>query len=105
MALLLLAAASIFYSAGGYFMKLSDGLTRRGASAAVFVLFCAGAALQAIGMRHSPMGVSYVVVLGLEAVAALSIGLVVLGERLSVSAVAGVLLVVAGIVLLRFSQG
>jgi multidrug transporter EmrE-like cation transporter len=63
----LLALAAVLFSFGGLAMNASAGLTHAGPSAAVFGLFCAGSACQAIGMRRTEMGVAYISVLGLEA--------------------------------------
>lgn len=96
-----LACASILYAVGGLFMKQSDGITRLLPSLAFLALFMAGAVLQAIGMRRADMGVSYVLVLGMEAVAAVALSTVVLNESYSVSRVAAIVLVIAGIAWLR----
>jgi multidrug transporter EmrE-like cation transporter len=96
--------AALAFSVGGYFMKLSDGLRQPAPTAAVFALFMAGAALQTVAMRREPMTVTYVIVLGLEAVVAYLLGACLLGEGTSVSKVGGIGLVVAGIVLLRFGR-
>lgn len=101
MYLLLLIAASVLFATGGLFMKLSLGLTRLGPSALVFAFFCAGAACQAIAMKRADMGVVYVFVLGLEAVAAFLISVFVLHENASAARVIAVALVVSGILLLE----
>lgn len=82
-------------------MKASAGLTRMAPSAAVFILFCAGAACQALGMRRMEMGIAYILVLGLEAVAAFALSFLVLGERVTISKVGALLLIVGGIALLE----
>lgn len=94
-------AAALSFSVGGYFMKLSSGLTLLGPTALVFAFFALGASLQTLAMKNEPMTVIYIVVLGLEAVTAFSLGTVFLKESSSLVKVAGVGLVLAGIVLLR----
>lgn len=101
MALVLLVAASVAYAVGGLFMKQSDGLTHVLPTVAFLLLFGAGAALQALGMKDSDMGVSYVFVLGVEAVAAVGLSAVLLQERVSASRLAAVVLVLVGIAWLR----
>jgi multidrug transporter EmrE-like cation transporter len=103
MDLILLLAASLLFAAGGLFMKYSQGLTRLGPSVAVFTLFCAGAACQAIAMRRAEMGVAYIFVLGLEAILAFLLSIFLLNERASVSRVCAVVLIIAGIALLERS--
>jgi multidrug transporter EmrE-like cation transporter len=97
----LVVSAALLFAVGGYFMKLSRGLTEALPTAMVFVSFCAGAALQTLAMRNETMTVTYVIVLGLEAIAAYLLGTVVLHESTSVSKVGGIALIVAGIALLK----
>ncbi len=103
MYLLLLIAASLLFATGGLCMKLSLGLTRLTPSVLVFLFFCAGAACQARAMKRADMGVAYVFVLGLEAVAAFAISVFALNESAAPARVVAVLLIVFGIVLLERS--
>ena len=97
----LLVLAALLFAFGGIFMKSSDGLTRLWDSLAVFLFFSAGAACQAIAMKRAQMGTVYVFVLGLEAVVAFLLGIVVLHERATWPKLAAVLLIVSGIALLE----
>ena len=101
MPFLLLALAALLFSLGGLAMKASAGLTQAGPSVAVFVLFCAGAACQALGMRRTEMGVAYISVLGLEALTAFALSSLVLGERVTVAKIGALVMVVGGIALLQ----
>ena len=101
LAFLQLVTASIAYAIGGICMKLSEGLTRPLPSIAIFTLFIVGASLQTFGMRRADLGVAYIVVLGLEAVAALALSVLVLGESCSPSRLGAVAVVIAGIAWLR----
>jgi multidrug transporter EmrE-like cation transporter len=103
MPLLPLVIASIAYAVGGLFMKASDGVTHFAPTAAFLALFAAGATLQAIGMKQAHMGVAYVFVLGVEAVAAVAISAVVLHEPYTPSRLAAIAVVIAGIAWLRAS--
>lgn len=103
MVTVLVVAAALLYTVGGYCMKLSKGFAVAGPSVGVFACFCAGAALQTLAMRRESMTVTYVVVLGLEAVIAYLLGTFWLQEPTSAAKIAGVVLVVAGIALLRAS--
>jgi multidrug transporter EmrE-like cation transporter len=98
---LLTCFAALAFSIGGYFMKASAGLTVFRPTALMFTCFTVGAGLQTIAMRGQQMVVTYIVVLGLEAISAYSLGVFVLKEGNSVGRLAGVALVLAGIVLLR----
>jgi multidrug transporter EmrE-like cation transporter len=93
--------AALSFSIGGYFMKLSAGLTQLRPTVLMFAFFSVGTVLQTIAMRGEQMAVTYIAVLGFEAITALALSMVLLKESGSISKYAGVALVVAGIVLLR----
>ena len=101
MKLLLLAGAALLFAFGGLAMKQSQGMTRLWPSLAFLLLFGAGASCQAIAMQTAEMGPVYVFVLGLEAVAAMGISVAILGEPLTITRAAAVLLIVSGIALLN----
>jgi small multidrug resistance pump/quaternary ammonium compound-resistance protein SugE len=94
-------AAAIAFTAGGVFMKYSNGLTRLGPSVAMFVLFAGGAAAQAMAMRRTEMSATYIFVLGLESVLAFGLGVAVFSESATPVRLLAVALVTAGILLLR----
>jgi multidrug transporter EmrE-like cation transporter len=93
--------AALLFAVGGYFMKLSHGLTRLGPAALVYVCFGLGASLQTLAMRDEQMTVTYVIVLGLEAAMAYLIGALLLDETTTLTKLGGIALVVAGIALLK----
>jgi multidrug transporter EmrE-like cation transporter len=93
--------AALSFSIGGYFMKLSVGLTQFRPTVFMFALFALGACLQTLAMRGQPMAVTYIVVLGFEAITAFGLGVFFLRESSSIVKLAGVGLVLAGIVVLR----
>lgn len=94
-------AAALAYGFGGACMKLSDGLRRPAAAAGVYVLFCVGATLQTLSLRHTDLGVSYILVLGLEALVAFGLALLAFGETVSPARLLGVALILVGAVLLN----
>jgi multidrug transporter EmrE-like cation transporter len=67
----------------------------------MFGFFSVGAVLQTVAMRGEQMAITYIVVLGFEAITALLLSMVLLNESASMYKFAGVALIVAGIVLLR----
>jgi small multidrug resistance pump len=93
--------AALSFSIGGYFMKLSVGLTRLRPTLLMFGFFSVGAVLQTVAMRGEQMAITYIVVLGFEAISALVLSVLLLNESASLAKVAGVALVLGGIVLLR----
>jgi multidrug transporter EmrE-like cation transporter len=101
MQLALLSLAALCFAAGGVFMKSSAGASRPLPTIAFLLLFLAGAILQARAMRRLDMAVVYIAVLGLEAVLALGFSVLLLGERVSLFRLVAVILIVAGIALLR----
>jgi multidrug transporter EmrE-like cation transporter len=98
---LLLALASAAFSIGGVCMKWSAGLTRFRAAACMFALFCTGAALQAVAMRRSELGVAYIMVLGGEVVLTVAFSAAVFGEAWSPARVGAASLVVLGMIWLQ----
>ncbi len=99
----LYALAAALYVIGGTLMKYSRGLTRLLPSVALVVVFSAGALIQAWAMRHEPLGPSYVVVLGFEALLAVLAGYFLFAEQMTIKMISGVVLVVLGMILLRLS--
>jgi len=85
-------------------MKLSAGLTEFRPTVLVFAFFALGASLQTVAMRGQQMAVTYIVVLGFEAITAFSLGVFFLKEGSSFTKLAGVSLVLIGIVLLRVGK-
>ena len=55
-------------------------------------------------LRHADMALTLIVIIGLEAAIALSAGYFILGESLTISKLSGACLVLAGVVLIQFSQ-
>ncbi len=93
--------AAILFTSGAVFMKSAEGLTKIWPSVLCMVCFMGGAALQALAMRGNQMGVTHIFVLGLEAALALAFGAYFFSEPMSLTKLAGALLVFIGIVLLR----
>jgi multidrug transporter EmrE-like cation transporter len=101
MALLQLLLASTMYAVGGLFMKFSAGLSRPWPTLVFLVFFAVGAIFQALGMEHAELGVSYIFVLGAEALVAVLLSVLYLHESYPPSRLAAISLVLVGIVWLR----
>jgi small multidrug resistance pump/quaternary ammonium compound-resistance protein SugE len=93
--------AALFFTVGGVFMKLSDGLTKFWPTLFVFALFLIGAALQTLAMKREDLAVTYLLVVGLESILAFLFGVLVFSESCTPVRIAGVLLIAGGIVSLR----
>jgi quaternary ammonium compound-resistance protein SugE len=96
-----LIAAALCFAAGGLFMKFSAGATRFAPSVGFLCLFGLGSFLQARAMAKAEMGIVYVAVLGLEAVAACALSVLVLQEAFSWPRVAAIGIILFGVVLLQ----
>ena len=103
MAWILLLAAGLLEIVWAFSMKLSEGFTRPGASIVTVVTMLASFGLLAIAMKSLPLGTAYTVWTGIGAVGAFVVGIVVLGEPLTVARVVAAVLIVAGLILMKFS--
>jgi multidrug transporter EmrE-like cation transporter len=101
MQIVALVSAAVIYAFGGIFMKHADGLRHLGWSLATFCAFGGAAVLQAWAMRGRELAVTYLLVLGLEGVIAAGFGFVLFHEEVTLPKVAGILLILSGIGLLR----
>ncbi|KJH71697.1 DMT family transporter [Aliterella atlantica] len=101
---LLVLIAAVAFTVGGIYMKLSAGLTELVPSLLVYICFAVGASLQALAMRQSDLGVTYLVVLGLESVLAFFFSTFLFQEASSMSKYCGVSLLVAGMILLHLKN-
>lgn len=99
----LVVFAALAFTVGGIFMKLSDGLSKATPTLALFALFLIGACLQTLAMKREDLAVTYLIVLGLEAILAFAFGVYLFGESSSLGRVAGVTLVAVGIGFLRYA--
>lgn len=101
MYLLMVVAAAVCFAVGGIYMKFSEGLSQLVPSLLVYLLFVGGASLQTIAMHKAEMGVTYILVLGAEAVFALLLGMIYFKESHSLANFFGIALIVTGIVLAK----
>lgn len=102
--LLLLVTAATLYTTGGVLMKLSDGLTRPLYILLLLVAVTLGSVLQALAVRHAQLGVTYLLVLGLEAGLALAGSVLIFRESLSLLKLFGLSLIVGGVACLHVSS-
>lgn len=99
---LILLAAIAFEVFGTSLLKGTDGFTRLWPTVACLGAYVAafGALAWAIKMEL-PVGVAYAMWAGLGTAAIVAVGVVFLGEAISVQKIVGVLLVIAGVVVLN----
>jgi len=105
MAWIYLLIAGLLEIVWAYYMKQSHGFTRLWPSVATLGFMAVSFALLSLAMRTLPMGTAYVVWTGIGAVGAFIVGVVLLGEHLSVMRVVAAVLVLAGLVMFRLAPG
>jgi small multidrug resistance pump/quaternary ammonium compound-resistance protein SugE len=103
MLLLMSFSSALSFTVGGIFMQLSEGLSKPLPSLLVYVMFGLGASLQTLATRQSGMGLTYILVVGLEALLAVVFSIVFFREGYSMTKLLGVFLVAMGVVFLRSS--
>jgi small multidrug resistance pump/quaternary ammonium compound-resistance protein SugE len=101
MHLLISIGAAICFTIGGIFMEFSKGLSQPIPSTFIYISFLAGASLQALATNSSGMGMTYILVLGIEAILAVVFSAFLFREGYSSLKLLGIFLVVVGIVFLR----
>ena len=103
MAWIILLVAGLLEIVWAFSMKLSQGFTRGGPTAVTIVAMLASFALLSISMKTLPLGTAYTVWTGIGALGAFVVGVVVLGEPLTMSRVVAATLIVAGLSLMKLS--
>jgi quaternary ammonium compound-resistance protein SugE len=104
MAWVLLLAAGLLEIVWAFTMKLSQGFTRGGPTAVTVLAMLASFALLSISMKTLPLGTAYTVWTGIGAVGAFLVGVVVLGEPLTIGRVVAAVLLVAGLTVMKLSS-
>lgn len=104
MAWILLTVAGLLEIVWAFAMKQSQGFTRPVASAVTIVAMIASFGLLSVSMRSLPLGTAYTVWTGIGAVGASAVGIIVLGEQISVARLAAAAMIVGGLVLMKLSS-
>jgi len=99
----LLIVAGLLEIVWAYTMKLSHGFTRVGMTVVTMLTLAASFALLSVAMRTLPLGTAYTVWTGIGAVGAFVVGIVALGEPLTMGRVTAAGLIVAGLALMKLS--
>ena len=85
-------------------MKQSAGFTRLTPSIITVAGMIASFWLLAVAMRTLPLGTAYTIWTGIGAVGAFVVGIVFLGEQVSVMRIAAAVLIVCGLVLMKVAS-
>ncbi|GAA1551774.1 multidrug efflux SMR transporter [Kribbella sancticallisti] len=105
LAWILLAVAGLLELVWATALKQSDGFTRLWPSVIGVTLSLASFAMLALALRHLPVGTAYAVWVGIGAVGVTLAGIIYLGEAASLQRLLCILLIVTGVVGLRFLEG
>ena len=87
-----------------YFMKESHGFSRLWPSVITIVAMIASFGLLSAAMRTLPLGTAYTIWTGIGAVGAFIVGIVFLGEQVSVMRIAAAVLIVSGLVMMKLAS-
>ena len=82
-------------------LKVSDGFTRLWPTVGSLAGYGVAFVLLAVVVRHMPVGVAYAVWAGLGTAAIAAVGVVFLDEPLTFAKIAGIVLVIGGVVTLN----
>lgn len=103
MAWFLLLVAGVLEVVWASTMKLSHGFTRPAPSVVTVVAMLASFGLLSVSMKTLPLGTAYTVWTGIGAIGAFLVGIIFLGETVSVTRVVAALLIIVGLVLMKTS--
>lgn len=104
MAWIFLFVAGLLEVAWAYTMKLSLGFTKPAPSILTIVAMIASFTLLSIAMKSLPLGTAYTIWTGIGAVGAFLLGILVLGEPANAMRVGAAVLIVTGLVMMKFSS-
>lgn len=104
MAWMMLILAGIFEVVWAYSMKLSDGFSKLTPSIVTLFFMILSFALLAYAMRTLPLGTAYTIWTGIGAVGSFLVGVFVLGEPASAMRMLAAVLIISGLVLMKFSS-
>lgn len=103
MAWIVLVIAGVLEVAWAYSMKVSEGFSKPVPTLITLVLMAASFGLLSYSMRSLPLGTAYTIWTGIGAVGAFLVGIIVLGEQLTLARMIAAGLIVSGLVLMKLS--
>ena len=98
---LYLGVAILFETLGTTLLKASDGMTRAGPGISAFAAYALSFWLLSLALRVVPVGVAYAIWAGLGICLIAAIGWIVFGQKLDAPAVAGIALILSGILVIN----
>ena len=103
--LLLLFLAIAAEVAGTAGLKASEGFSRLGPSVLAVLGYAAAFYFLSMSLKQVPLGVAYAIWSGLGTAGAVLAGILLWRESLSLAGVVGILLIIAGVILLNLFSG
>lgn len=104
MAWILLFVAGLLEVVWAFLMKQSEGFTRIWPTIGTLAFMIGSFGLLSIAMRSLPLGTAYTIWTGVGAVGAFVVGVIVLGEQMTVMRVIAAVMIVGGLVLMKLSS-
>lgn len=104
MAWILLIIAGLLEVVWAFLMKQSHGFTRLWPSIGTLAFMGASFGLLALSMKSLPMGTAYTIWTGIGAAGAFVVGIVLLGEQITLLRVVAAVLIVSGLVLMKLAS-
>ena len=103
--MLILLLAILSEVVGTVALKASEGFARLGPSVLVVVGYGLSLVLLALALRQIPLGIAYAIWSGLGTAGAVVAGVLLWRESLGPAGVVGILLIIAGVVLVNLFSG
>jgi len=99
-----LAVAGLLEVVWAFAMKQSSGFTRLSPSLVTLVFMVGSFGFLALAMRSLPLGTAYTIWTGIGAIGTFLIGILILGEHVSPMRIIAFVLIVCGLVLMKFAK-
>lgn len=99
-----LIVAGVFEIVWSFTMKQSQGFTRMVPTVLTFSAVIVSCVLMALSMKTIPLGTAYAVFTGIGAIGAFVMGVVILGEQLSVLRVTAAVVIIVGLLMMKLSS-
>lgn len=103
MAWIFLIIAGLLEVCWAFSMKLSEGFTKLGYTSVTIITMIASFSLLSISMKELPLGTAYVIWTGIGAIGAFIVGILLLGEPTSPMRILASILIISGLVMMKFS--
>jgi multidrug transporter EmrE-like cation transporter len=104
MYLYLTILAALLFGSSGYFMKLSEGMTKPVPTIGFCLMLILGGLLLAFALQQGTLGKTYVIVVGLESITTFLLAAFLLGEQMSVFKMVATGVVLGGVLALQLAD-